>query len=72
MFQPRNLKMFDVIKSMHDMHDAIRNITKLTLHNYLDSWMSYFDLSIVDARKPKFFDAGTKFQYIDTNTGNKL
>jgi len=37
-----------------------------------DSWMSYFDLSIVDARKPKFFDAGTKFQYIDTNTGSKI
>ncbi|XP_051787757.1 cytosolic purine 5'-nucleotidase-like isoform X3 [Erpetoichthys calabaricus] len=33
------------------------------------SWMSYFDLIVVDARKPLFFGEGTVLRQVDTYTG---
>ncbi|XP_039624557.1 cytosolic purine 5'-nucleotidase-like isoform X3 [Polypterus senegalus] len=33
------------------------------------SWMSYFDLIVVDARKPLFFGEGTVLRQVDTHTG---
>jgi len=33
-----------------------------------DSWISFFDLVIVDACKPRFFSSGTPLQYVDTST----
>ncbi|KAJ8287304.1 hypothetical protein GJAV_G00050030 [Gymnothorax javanicus] len=33
------------------------------------SWRSYFDLIVVDTRKPLFFAGGTVLRQVDTNTG---
>ena len=38
-------------------------------HKFLyfsDSWLSYFDLVVVDACKPRFFSTGTPLQRVDT------
>lgn len=32
-------------------------------------WPSYFDIAIVDARKPLWFAEGTVFREVDTSTG---
>ncbi|VDK41486.1 unnamed protein product [Gongylonema pulchrum] len=39
--------------------------------NYLvgKDWKSYFNITIVDARKPKWFAEGTVFREVDTETG---
>ncbi|XP_062340021.1 5'-nucleotidase, cytosolic II, like 1 isoform X3 [Osmerus eperlanus] len=34
------------------------------------SWQSYFDLIVVDTRKPLFFAGGTELRQVNTNTGN--
>ncbi|XP_046873836.1 5'-nucleotidase, cytosolic II, like 1 isoform X2 [Hypomesus transpacificus] len=34
------------------------------------SWQSYFDLIVVDTRKPLFFAGGTVLRQVNTNTGN--
>ena len=34
-----------------------------------EDWTDYFDISIVDARKPKFFAEGTVFREVNTKTG---
>uniref|UniRef100_H3CUQ0 5'-nucleotidase, cytosolic II, like 1 n=1 Tax=Tetraodon nigroviridis TaxID=99883 RepID=H3CUQ0_TETNG len=34
-----------------------------------DSWRSFFDLVVVDTRKPQFFADGTVLRQVDTNTG---
>ncbi|XP_044738301.1 cytosolic purine 5'-nucleotidase isoform X2 [Chrysoperla carnea] len=33
------------------------------------NWKTYFDIIVVDARKPLFFGAGTIFRLVDTETG---
>lgn len=33
------------------------------------NWRTYFDIIVVDARKPLFFGAGTIFRQVDTGTG---
>eukprot|EP00092_Neocalanus_flemingeri_P002248 GFUD01002394.1.p1 GENE.GFUD01002394.1~~GFUD01002394.1.p1 ORF type:complete len:504 (+),score=173.37 GFUD01002394.1:133-1512(+) len=33
-----------------------------------DSWLSYFDLVVVDACKPRFFSTGTPLQSVDTSS----
>jgi len=37
-----------------------------------DSWLSYFDLVVVDACKPRFFSTGTPLQRVDTSTAALL
>lgn len=39
--------------------------------NYLigKDWTSYFNITIVDAKKPKWFAEGTVFREVDTKTG---
>ena len=34
------------------------------------SWLSFFDLVLVNAKKPLFFSAGTNLMYVDTKTGS--
>jgi len=34
------------------------------------NWMSYFDVVVVDSRKPKFFAEGTSLREVNTETGN--
>ena len=33
---------------------------------FVEAWLSYFDLVVVDACKPQFFTCGTHLQYVDT------
>ena len=40
--------------------------------NILDLWMSYFDLVLVDACKPRFFSTGTPLQRVDTSSSALL
>ncbi|XP_023338694.1 cytosolic purine 5'-nucleotidase [Eurytemora carolleeae] len=40
--------------------------------NEKESWLDYFDLTIVDACKPTFFNKGTNFKMVDTCTGEKV
>ena len=47
------------------LHPSIDNINHFYI---LDSWISFFDLVIVDACKPRFFSSGTPLQYVDTST----
>ncbi|XP_033952008.1 5'-nucleotidase, cytosolic II, like 1 isoform X4 [Pseudochaenichthys georgianus] len=37
--------------------------------NVEESWRSYFDLIVVDTKKPLFFGEGTVLRQVDTNTG---
>ncbi|XP_074546483.1 5'-nucleotidase, cytosolic II, like 1 [Halichoeres trimaculatus] len=37
--------------------------------NPQDQWRSYFDLIVVDTRKPQFFAEGTVLRQVDTDTG---
>ena len=34
------------------------------------SWMAFFDLVLVDAKKPLFFSTGTDLKYMDSMTGS--
>ena len=39
-----------------------------SLHNvFSESWSEFFDLTIVDACKPKYFMSGTPLKIIDTH-----
>jgi len=42
-----------------------------TSTNFHVDWLSYFDLCVVDARKPSFFDKQTNLNYVHTQTGCK-
>ena len=37
---------------------------------FSDHWDSFFDLIIVDACKPRFFEEGTPMKIVDKNSGN--
>ena len=42
----------------------------LITHTFLDIWLSYFDMVVVDSCKPRFFSTGTPLQRVDTSTSN--
>ena len=41
--------------------------TASTLYIFSESWSDFFDLTIVDACKPKYFIGGTPLKIIDTH-----
>ncbi|XP_066506719.1 5'-nucleotidase, cytosolic II, like 1 [Hoplias malabaricus] len=78
---PRVPEMLSRIKSVAKVFLATNsdyNYTEAIMKYLLDSppgsknpkkWRSYFDLVVVDTRKPLFFAEGTVLRQVDTNTG---
>ncbi|TSM12504.1 Cytosolic purine 5'-nucleotidase [Bagarius yarrelli] len=67
----------DVRDAMNYIHDTgslkertLQNLEKYVIRDYPEkSWRMFFDLVVVDTRKPLFFAGGTVLRQVDTNTG---
>uniref|UniRef100_A0A8D0DC05 Cytosolic purine 5'-nucleotidase n=1 Tax=Sander lucioperca TaxID=283035 RepID=A0A8D0DC05_SANLU len=59
-------KVFLATNSDYKYTEVSRQFTPGTPHR---PWKSYFDLILVDARKPVFFGEGTVLRQVDTTTG---
>uniref|UniRef100_A0A671TB21 Cytosolic purine 5'-nucleotidase-like n=1 Tax=Sinocyclocheilus anshuiensis TaxID=1608454 RepID=A0A671TB21_9TELE len=68
----------DAMDHLHDTTDSYTdfNYTEAIMKYLLDfptgskkPWRSYFDLVVVDTRKPMFFAGGTVLRQVDTDTG---